>query len=376
MLFRVKSEKIAIIQSLIPHYRIDFFNGIAVTLKNATVFHSTKTTNDGLAQNVIFGFPNQRVPILDKIFFRYQSLVTRVINSDYKYVVLGLELRIISNLLVWFFSFFKKYKIVWWTHGYNVHLKHKNFHFFLDRIIKTILMKFSYKILLYNKYNLNELLQHGVDASKIILLNNTVNEKPHCEALRKVDLDIIREIEVNTKKSAHTLVFIGRLAWAKRADLLISLSRKLVGTFSDLRVFVIGEGSERKNLEHQVMALALEKHVFFLGAINDPILLAPYMRLANFIVLPGAVGLSIVHSMICEIPFVTLKDSPHSPEFVYLKNNINGYAAKNLDEMHDWIMDCFENPQKIEKMKANCRRMIEEDINMQNMVSQFIKAFE
>jgi len=245
--------------------------------------------------------------------------------------------------------------------------------FIIDRALKAMMMKFSHRVLVYNDYRVDELVDWGIDPEKIIILNNTINEKPHQLALKNVSRASLDRIEAETRASAHTLLFIGRLMPAKRVDLVIELSR-MIKSLPDLRVFIIGDGSERAKLELQSENMGLGGNIFFLGAVNNPVALSGYMALADFSVLPGAVGLSIVHYMICGIPFVTLKDSPHSPEISYLKNNYNGFAASSLKEMAGWMMEQFENPLKIQKMKANCRKMIETDVNLDHMVSQFLKG--
>ncbi|MBW1938538.1 MAG: glycosyltransferase [Deltaproteobacteria bacterium] len=368
--------KIAVIQRLIPHYRIDFFSQLCERLPNVMIFHSTRVITDGLVQNDDFHFPNRRVMMIDYRYFCFQRLVWKMMRSDYDFIVLGLELRIVSNLMIWLASFFKKSKIIWWTHGYNVHNKHRNIMFYIDRIIKTLLMKYSHKILIYNKYNLDELIQWGIDPGKIIILNNTINELPHQQALDNVTAEEIAIVERKTRKSSHSLMLIGRLTPMKRIDLFLEASKKLTAVYPDLRVFIIGDGSDRSRLEVDAQAMGLADNVFFLGAIHDPVSLAPYMKLTDFFVLPGAVGLSFVHSMVSGVPFVTLQDSPHGPEVAYLRNNYNGYAAANMDDMVNWLIDCFEHPEKIVTMKNNCLTMIKNEINMDGMVSHFVSAFQ
>lgn len=369
------NKKVAIVQRLIPHYRIDLFKFICEQAgADVTVYHSTAVSTDGLVESGTFDFPNVKVKMTDWRFFCYQRLVRELITSDYDLIVLGPELRIISNTLVWLGALFKRTRVVWWTHGFNVHTKGKGLMFAFDRAVKSLMMKFSHKIMLYNDYRVKELVGWGIDPDKLIVLNNTINEKPHQKAMAAVTEEQLKRVEDQTRKSSHTILFIGRLTPAKRIDLVIELAGMLVGTFPDIRVFIIGDGSGRRQLESQAENMGLGKHIFFTGAVNDPEKLAGYMAQTDFTVLPGAVGLSLVHSMICGIPFVTLKDSPHSPEISYLKDHYNGFAASNLDQMADWITEQFHHPEKIEKMKLNCLEMIETHVNLDQMVSRFLEG--
>jgi glycosyltransferase involved in cell wall biosynthesis len=238
------------------------------------------------------------------------------------------------------------------------------------------MMKYSHRILLYNEYRIEELADWGIPPDKLIVLNNAINEKPHRAALKNVSQATCDQIEASTRVSSHTLLFIGRITPAKRVDLIIKLSGMIVKFFPDLRVFIIGDGSDRFKLQGLTQKMGLEKNIFFMGTINDPVELSGYMSLADFSVLPGAVGLSIVHSMICGIPFVTLKDSPHSPEIAYLRDNYNGFAASNLQEMGGWIITQFKNPSKLKTMKMNCVNMINKEVNLNHMVTQYLNGID
>ena len=136
----VKPRKILIIQTVIPHYRTDFFYQLSKKLSHIMVFHSTELTHDGLVVNRQFNFPNSKVKMFKKIFI-YQPIVLNILRSNYDFIVLGLEFKILSNFLIWLFSFLKGYKIIWWCHGYNVHKEKKDLFFFIDRFIKTFFLR-------------------------------------------------------------------------------------------------------------------------------------------------------------------------------------------------------------------------------------------
>lgn len=371
-----KPHRIAIIQRTIPHYRRDFFAKVAARRPDVVVLHSTRKTADGLVQETRFPFPNIHFPMIDRRFFCYQGLLGYIFRENYDTIVLGPELRIVSNLLVWALAAIKPIKIISWTHGYNVHKKEKDRWFKTDRLIKTLLLKRSKKVLLYTTYNIPELLQRGIEPERIVILNNTINEAPYLEASNRVTNLQLRDVEKKTRVSTHCLTFIGRLTRAKQPEMVIELAARLRQRYRDLRVFFIGDGPERETLEKKARSNGLGSTIFFLGTITDPDKLSPYMHLTDFVVLPGAVGLSLVHSNIYGIPFLTLKNAAHSPEIAYLQNDYNGYAADDLWDMERWIIDTFEKPGKIEKMQQYCTQLIENDLSMDAMVARFISGLD
>lgn len=370
------NKKVAIVQELIPHYRESFFSLLSKYPYDIRLFHSTCGRSDGLVGSCQFSFSSTKVKIFKFGRLYWQKVLGKIIFGRFSYVVLGLELKIISNYFVWLSALFFPYKVIWWTHGFNVQLKSNDFYFWLDRIIKTIMMKLSSRILLYTDYNLDELLKWGINRDKIIILDNAIDERPYQEALKKVSRADIERVEQQTSKSGHTITFLGRLTRGKKVERVLEIAKGLLPRFPDLRVLIIGDGEERSSLESGVRESGLEGVVFFLGTITDPQKLSPYMKVTDFVVLPGSVGLTIVHSMIYGIPFVTLENEMHSPEIAYLINDYNGYKAPDLQGMCSWIAEVFDNPEKKSRLKENCLATIREKVSLTHMADQFVKAFE
>ena len=72
-----------------------------------------------------------------------------------------------------------------------------------------------------------------------------------------------------------SLCFVGRLGIEKSLDVLIEYFGRQFAGQSEYKLFVIGEGPERKNLESQIAEHGLARQVFLLGKI-DHNLLPPY----------------------------------------------------------------------------------------------------
>ena len=331
-------KNIVIVQRKIPHYRLEFFAAVFKRIPGACLYHSDKSMVS-LIDKCFKAESNHRlVPILNIGPVYFQQIFKLILKKKIDTIVLGLELRNLSGLLVWLLSLIFRRKIIWWTHGFNVHLNKKNYRFKLDRTIKVILLKKAYRVLLYTRYNIDELINHGVDPSKIVVLNNTLNETPFQNAISKIDDKDLARLNSAVKPSSHTIAFIGSLTKRKRVELLIDLATELLQHFSDLRVFVIGDGEDRARLERLVHQKRLESCVFFLGQIINPASLSPYMILSDFVVNPGAVGLSVMHAMIYGVPFLTLKNENHGPEIDYIENEYNGYIGESIADLCNWIM--------------------------------------
>jgi glycosyltransferase involved in cell wall biosynthesis len=92
-------------------------------------------------------------------------------------------------------------------------------------------------------------------------------------------------------KSGFTLVYVGRLAPVKNHALLLNAFRAAHSTMQGLRLWMVGDGSERKALENLSADLGIAAHVTFWGQQLD---VAPFFSAADaFIMSSKSEGLPI-----------------------------------------------------------------------------------
>ncbi len=82
-------------------------------------------------------------------------------------------------------------------------------------------------------------------------------------------------------KHKYTIISIGRLDKGKNQQLLIEAVNILIKKGFDILVYLIGEGSERSNLENLIHQYQLEEHVILLGYQNNPF---KYLNQADLLV--------------------------------------------------------------------------------------------
>lgn len=87
-------------------------------------------------------------------------------------------------------------------------------------------------------------------------------------------IDAIRQ-ELGIRPGDTALCFVGRLGIEKSIDVLIDYFSRQCGGQKQYKLFIIGEGPERKNLEGQISSLGLQDQVRLLGRIDHD-LLPPY----------------------------------------------------------------------------------------------------
>ena len=134
----------------------------------------------------------------------------------------------------------------------------------LSKSFKLIILKFFYKKLLHITDALivtsegmkKESLYNHIKEEKIYLLRNPVN------------ISSIRRNRIPTRNNFKgiNLVFVGRLVFQKGLDRILFTIKKI----NNIKLTIIGEGSEKKKLQSIIKNIGIEKKVEFLGYIEKP----------------------------------------------------------------------------------------------------------
>jgi glycosyltransferase involved in cell wall biosynthesis len=89
-------------------------------------------------------------------------------------------------------------------------------------------------------------------------------------------------IEKCPSKSGFTLLYVGRLAPVKNHGLLLHAFRAALSSMPDLRLWMVGDGSERKSLENLAAELGIAEKVNFWGQQLD---VAPFFSAADVFIM-------------------------------------------------------------------------------------------
>ena len=127
-----------------------------------------------------------------------------------------------------------------------------------------------------------------------------------------------------------SLLAIGRLKADKGLDLLLDAFRGVRGHLPQASLTIIGDGPEESPLRDMARRLGLEG-VSFAGPLHDEAELAPHFLGADFLVVPGAAGLSVNHALAYRLPVIAFARSAegplHHPEIEYVEPGVSGILA-------------------------------------------------
>ena len=197
----------------------------------------------------------------------------------------------------------------------------------------------------------------------------------HMHIYNPINLD---EISVNAKeKNFHPefckhpdqkiIVAAGMLErWKGFHDLIDAF--KIASRNSDLKLYILGEGSQRNFLLNQIKKQNLSKKVFLLGAVTNPI---KYFSSCDLFVLSSYVeGMPnvLIEALACGCTVVSY-DCETGPKEVLNKNN--GYLCKTGDviELAEKIKYGIENPISKDLARTSIESFYEENVVMKHLKS-------
>jgi len=139
-------------------------------------------------------------------------------------------------------------------------------------------------------------------------------------------------------------LYIGRIQNRKKVDLLIEALNYLRLNDSPCNLILIGKQTEGTDIEKLVEKYDLEKYVWCYGPCFEEATIGELIYNADLCVVPGDIGLTVMHSFVYGTPVITHNNFPnHGPEFEAIEPHVTGdfYTENSFEDLclkiKDWI---------------------------------------
>lgn len=378
-----KLLKVAVVQRIIPHYRLPVFAKL--------------TENKGLDVTILYGrAPNQGsmrnaeniCEFKNKIFFTIQFLlkskradyhfvfhpfmIFHLLKMKYQVIILEGPTNVIDNLFIIPISKLLKTKIVWWDPGRPVNEPRS----IVRKLLQPILSIETLSADSWIAYTLSAkkyLVSLGVMPGKIFVARNTIDVKKIQKEIEyynynKSELTYLRnDLGLSGKK---IIIYSGALEKRRKVGNLLTSLERLQLKYN-IALLIIGDGYYMNQLMELVKSNKI-RDVHFLGRITQNI--GKYFLLSDLLVLPGWSSLAINQAMAYARPVVTV---PYGgPEFELVHNGENGFLVQenNIEELTKSIEKIINDPLLQKKMSENAHQFIIKEISLDNMVTNLIDA--
>ncbi len=370
----MKTKKVAIVYQILAHYREPIFHllckqhdNIEYTLfsdRNNT-FNSVKTI-DPCKKNLSIEKGGLRWFFLKNIFYRnflwQKGVLSLSLDKEFDVIIYLGSPYYISTWVGALLARLSGKRILFWGHGF---LKEPEG---FKGGLKKIFYRLPHGMLLYHKRAKEIFIRNGFLSKNLYVIYNSLDYNLHLDIRSKIgddDISLCRQ-KLFKKSNLPIILFIGRLEPQKKLILLLEAVEILRDRGKPCNMLFIGDGPEKKKLEHFVERSKLTDHINMYGSCYDEKQNALLISASDICVSPGEVGLTCMHSMVYGTPVIT-HDDPNCqmPEYEAITTGYNGAFFRKddplslADVIEKWVS---EHPDKKNTLK-NCYQVIDDYYN-------------
>jgi glycosyltransferase involved in cell wall biosynthesis len=375
-------------QGFVPTYRKAFFELLNRTSTSEyVVFHGDPPGDSGLvAAAEPYDFPNVRVVNREIPIGRWraiwQPVVRQIARGDYDAVVLGHEVKFLSNLTLAALFRMRRRSVLLWGFGFHVKMGigyRNKASATLARatgLVKDAIARRVDGYLAYTDRGAEALRLAGVPDDRIWVIRNTIDIAEQCELhdrLADADEAALRR-ELGLKPDSVVFLFLGRLVEAKRAEEAIEAVIRLneeARTRHPVELVVIGGGPKQAELASRY---AGRPGILLRGRIPEEETVARYMRVASALLLPGYVGLAVNHAFAHGLPVITRRHELHSPEVEYIEDGRSGLIIDgDFRAFVSELAGLADDPGRLQRLAAGALEA-REGLRLESMVTRFDEA--
>lgn len=297
------------------------------------------------------------------ICFWQKGVIAKALFSDHDIMVYWGEMQRISTWLATWIGKLRGKKVVYWSHG--VYGNEGEFKMWL----RLKFLRQADYILLYGNYAKKLLLAHSFDERHLGVIYNSLDYERHLEIMQGISETacLRKREEWLTRQADFLAVFVGRLTYTKRLDMLLEAVSKIIREEKiTLTILLIGDGVARESLAALAESLGIAHLVHFYGACYQDEELLPLLAAADFCVSPGNVGLSAIHALMAGTPVITHdKAEEQGPEFEVIEEGINGayFQVGDIEDMAQKIVFVVEQIKKKAITIQSCQARIHQHYN-------------
>ncbi len=381
-----KKKRIAVIdRGFVSPYFDEFFTILnRASDREYVVFHGKPPKRTGLqAAPGPFAFPN--VWVDNRELFKtavYQPLVREVTSGRYDAVIIGHELKFVSNWPVAALCKLKGIPLILWGFGYHAprgigyRARASRLWSASATMLKDSIARFADGYLAYTDRGAARLRGLNLPC-EIFVVRPSVNVEEQVALYRRYsggDRAALRR-SLGLRPDSVVFLYIGRLVEAKNAGALLDLVERLNAESGrgTVEARIIGGGDQQAALRRRAAAMP-EAEV--LDETYDQDLLARYLAAADAMVLPGAAGITVTHAFAHGTP-VLMRASPlHSPEADYVVDGENGIVAgPGFEDLVEAARRFVASPELRRRLAEGALRT-RENFSMERMAQQFHGAID
>lgn len=348
--------KVCLVDNMAPYYRKKIFSLIDSEYDCKCYFGYPY---DGIKDLSLDFFKDaEYTPIITCIrspLFWQVGLLKLLTRKDIDVILIGGG---IINVSFWFMLIVHRLfhfgpKIYNWSHGM---LR-------IRRWPRSTFEKIFYKmhdgIFVYGDRAIKIMKSQGIDGKKLFPIHNSLDYDEQIR-LRDVFTDIYKR---HFENNYSVLFFVGRLTPVKKLDMVFKALYLLKEKGCNLNFVLIGDGTQKNNLQVLSKKLGLMDRVWFYGACYNEEEKSELITNADLCVSPGNIGLTAIDSLMYGTPVVTMDNQDmQMPEHEAIKTGITGFFFKENDvqdlakKIYMWFLNGYDR----NLIRQNCYKEVDD----------------
>lgn len=176
------------------------------------------------------------------------------------------------------------------------------------------------------------------------------------------------------QKDGFTLIFVGRLESVKNHSLLLRSFAAAHASMPSLRLWMVGDGSERNKLETLAAELDISESVTFWGQQID---VAPFYSAADLFIMSSVsegLPVSLLQAFSLGLPAI-VTDVGGMAEVVRLSQAGITVPVKDSSQMAAAILELSRDGAKREQFSKNAEKAFQSRFTLQTMVDAYAKLY-
>lgn len=247
-------------------------------------------------------------------------------------------------------------RVLFWTHGWLAEERG------LKDSLRRAFYHLAHALLLYGNNARQLAISKGFAPHVLYVVYNSLDY--HKQRQYRAVLTASRIIQIRQQLFAAPkrplLATIGRLTQDKRIDLLLEALHLMTNQGRQINLLIIGDGPLREQL--QLLAERYHLDACFYGACYEEEMIASLLGAANLTVVPGAIGLSAIHSLSYGTPVVTHDNAEdQKPEWEAIMPGYNGalYRQGDVGDLIRVITEWLDRDVDREQIRKQCFEVVD-----------------
>jgi glycosyltransferase involved in cell wall biosynthesis len=353
----MKRRRVIIIQRVLPHYRVPFFEALWEALHERGVDLELVYGQEhpgSVPKTVAVSFP-WATQIRNRYFetfgiqWVWQPCMAKARRADLVIVEQANALLVNQALLA--LRGLGLMRLAYWGHGKN--FQAKDGHLNLSERFKRRLTRFVDWWFAYTDLSRGIILETGFDKNRITVVQNAIDTASFGSAMASVSEDQVSDLRRELGIAADDVVglYCGGMHLGKGIDWLIEACKEIRTRNGNFHMLFLGDGPDQGKV---VEAARAHSWIHYVGPkFEDD--RASYFKLSHLLLMPRQVGLVVVDSFVARVPLITTDLPGHGPEISYLANGKNGIITScSIEAYASAALGFLGSREMQEEMKINC----------------------